>query len=77
MNSTDVAMETQDQLKPSEETGHFKVLQLMHFSNSHVKLCDPCFKHSFHSQTLPKSVLQFRSGLLHILAVFLCGINRV
>lgn len=49
MNSTDVAMETQDQLKPSKETVHLKVLKLMHFSNSHVKLCDPCFKHSFHS----------------------------
>lgn len=38
MNSTDVAMETQDQLKPSEETVHLKVLKLMHFSNSHVKV---------------------------------------
>lgn len=49
INSTDVATETQDQLKPSEETVHLKVLKLMHFSNSYVKLCDPCFKHSFHA----------------------------
>lgn len=49
MHSTGVAMETQDQLGPSEETVHLKVLKLTHFSNSNVKLCDPCFKHSFHS----------------------------
>lgn len=49
MRSTGVAMETQDQLEPSEETVHLKVLKLMHFSNSNVKLRDPCFKHSFHS----------------------------
>lgn len=42
-NSTDLAMETQDQLKTLEETVHLKVLKLMHFSNSNVKLCDPCF----------------------------------
>lgn len=37
ISSTHVAMETQDQLKPSEETVHLKVLKLMHFSNSNVK----------------------------------------
>lgn len=31
MNSTGVAMETGDQLEPSEETVHLKVLILMHF----------------------------------------------
>lgn len=36
MNSRDVAIESQDQLEPSEETVHLKVLKLMHFSNSKV-----------------------------------------
>lgn len=47
MNPTDVPMETQEQLEPSQETVHLKLLKLMHFSNYNVSHTIPT------SSTLP------------------------
>lgn len=47
INATDVSMETQEQLEPSQETVHLKLLQLMHFSNYNVSHAIPT------SSTLP------------------------
>lgn len=49
MNPTEVSMETWEQLEPSQETVHLKLLKLMHFSNYNCKSHNPYLKHSAHS----------------------------